>query len=308
MTSLTDVYGDGVGTVVDRRQRLFGMTVFGLGTALVVGAIPLATTDVGSLFGLDVIGARHVAGILAGLGVPAVFLGIFAVLPAKPVTRAAAAIGGSLALFGVGLFATAYPERWLANEPSFAIGTILVYAVGTLVTFWCLFVTVATVKIRNDPGGTAQLKLTDEGTIRVISDDTSETGGSGIGLFGREPDGDVPTQTGEQSGDETFQSRQERESTRTVTGDGPSEPTTAETSDRPGTPTTDGASAVTDPTAVEEDVITAIRQRGRPDEYCGNCSQFEYVRANGRLEPYCALHSELLDDMDACEQWTSNNR
>jgi hypothetical protein len=43
-----------------------------------------------------------------------------------------------------------------------------------------------------------------------------------------------------------------------------------------------------------------------PDEYCGNCEHFKYVRLDGKLVPYCGLHEDLMDDMDACEQWEPN--
>jgi hypothetical protein len=26
------------------------------------------------------------------------------------------------------------------------------------------------------------------------------------------------------------------------------------------------------------------------------------------MQPYCGLHDELMDDMDACEQWTPRSR
>jgi len=297
MTSLTDVYDKGAGRAVSARQRLFGMALFGTGTLLVIAAIALATTELGAVFDLDVIGSRHVAGVLAGFGIPAVLLGVFTVLPAKPLTRVTAGLGAVLSLFGVGLFVTAYPARWLSNEPSFAVATMLVYGLGVLVTFWCLFVAAATFKTRNDPGGTARIEVTDEGKIRVISAEQEYSGGSGIGLFGRDPDGNVPTQTGTESGDDTFGTEQfSSEQTETTTPNTQSE-----------TPATDGTSAVSNPDAVDEDIVTAIKQRGRPDEYCGNCNHFEYVRADGELAPYCGLHADVMQDMDACDDWDSNS-
>ncbi|MFC7059159.1 DUF7139 domain-containing protein [Halovenus salina] len=168
MTDLSEVY-EGGRTVVNPQQRLLGMTIFAVGAVLVVGAIPIATTDLSSWFGLDLYGARQAAGVLAGLGVPAVFVGIFVVLPASNTTRAATAIGASLTVFGVALFSYAYPSRWLSNDPQFALGTIALYLAGALVTFWCLFVAVATFKTRDDPGGTARVEITEEGKIRVIN-------------------------------------------------------------------------------------------------------------------------------------------
>src|SRR6056297_614449 len=104
MTSLTDVYEHGVGAVASRRRRYFGLALFGVGAVMVVAGIVLATTGVGEQFGLAVYEARELAGVLAGLGVPAAFLGSFALLPSSRRTQAAAVIGGSLAVFGVVLF------------------------------------------------------------------------------------------------------------------------------------------------------------------------------------------------------------
>jgi len=305
MTSLSEVYEGGVRTVVDRRQRWLGMALFAVGVTMVVAAITIATTDVSTWFGFDVIEARSSAGVLAGLGLPAAFVGIFAVLPAGGATRGAAAIGASLAAFGVVLFAYAYPERWLSNDPTFALATIAVYSAGTLLTFWCLFVAIATFKTRNDPGGTARIEITEEGNVRIINAgpataEPEETGSrpsipgfGSVGLFGSDPDGSVPTQT-----NATEQSRQSTP-----------EPDRRDDGIVMAEPTSDGGSAVADDGATDDvagvgaDVLEASQERGRPDEYCGNCAHFEYVRADGEIKPYCGYHRELMDDMDACERW-----
>jgi hypothetical protein len=46
------------------------------------------------------------------------------------------------------------------------------------------------------------------------------------------------------------------------------------------------------------------RPRQIGDTYCGNCQHFDYVRTDAGIQPYCGLHDELMDDMDACEEWT----
>jgi len=265
MTSLTDVYDGGAGSVVAPRQRRLGVGLFLLGAALVVAAIPVATTGLGDLLGLGTYDARLVAGLLAGVGLPAAFLGIFVVLPAPRTVRAAAAIGASIALFGVVLFAYAYPDRWLLGDPVPAVATVVVYSAGTLVTFWCLFVGLVTFKTRNDPGGTARLAVTEAGTVRVVSDDTGAGGVGGVGLVGH-PDGEAQTQTADPAGD---------------------------------------GGSVADP-AAEPEVTSAAARRGQPDRYCGNCEHFRYVRADGDLTPYCGLHDDLMEDMDACERWKAN--
>jgi hypothetical protein len=39
------------------------------------------------------------------------------------------------------------------------------------------------------------------------------------------------------------------------------------------------------------------------DRYCGSCAQFKYVRTDTGIQPYCAHHDELMDDMESCESW-----
>jgi len=275
MTSLSDVYEGGINTVANPRQRRLGMALFAVGAVMVVGSIPIATTDLSTLLELDIYAAREVAGVLAGLGIPAAFVGLFVVVPASDRTRAAAAVGASLAVLGVILFQQAYPYDWLANDPRIALLTTAVYTFGTLLTLWALFISVATFNRRIDPGGNARIAITEEGNVRVIS--SGPDGGAGsVGMFGRDPDGDVPTQTNATDGGTTPQ------------------------------PASDGSGAVENDALVDDEIFAATQQRGMPDEYCGNCDHFKYVRLDDDLVPYCGLHEDLLDDMDACEQWEEN--
>ena len=46
---------------------------------------------------------------------------------------------------------------------------------------------------------------------------------------------------------------------------------------------------------------------GPQDKYCGSCEHFDYVRTDDGLKPYCGLHDEVMDDMEACAEWTPNN-
>ena len=295
MTSLSEVYSGETGALANRRQRLFGTALFVAGAAMVGGAIALATTGLSTWLGFDVIGARRVAGILAGLGLPAAILGVFAVLPASDPTRITAVIGTSIAVVGVLLFSYVYPSNWLANNLAVALVTTAIYTLGALVLVWCLFVAVATFKTRNDPGGSARIRVTDEGKIRVVDTGRSVPGLGGIGLLGGDPDGDVPTQTGSTTDDVA---------TSDATDD-VAEPFGHSTTMPE--PTSDGGSAAVDDPAADEIVTAAAAERGRPDQYCGNCEHFEYVRADGDLAPYCTRHSELMEDMDACDQWEPNS-
>ena len=338
MTSLSEAYEEGARTVVDRRQRLSAGVLFAVGVALGAVAIGLTTTGLRSWAGLGVVEAREIAGVLAGLGLPAALVGIVVALPTSDETRAAAVIGSSLTAFGVLLFVYAYPSRWLANEPALAIATVGIYALGMLVTFWCLFVAVATFSDRNDPGGTARVEITDEGTVRLIGrDEESESepesgavpavpGLGGVGFLGRDPDGDVATQTNDGPAGEAGQAG----ATNRDSGDVPPQTggsqaagqarsattdhdTGGPSADRRGAaqrraagtgpePTSDGG-----PTVAQEPGVERIGSSGgQPDRYCGNCAFFEYAETGDGLDPYCRYHGEYMDDLDACEQWTTN--
>ncbi len=49
---------------------------------------------------------------------------------------------------------------------------------------------------------------------------------------------------------------------------------------------------------------TATARDGPGDTYCGNCAEFDYVRTDDGMRPYCGHYDELMDDMEACDQWT----
>lgn len=283
MASLTDVYQRRIGAVASRRRVLAGLALFAVGLGVVAFGVLLATTGIGTVFGLGVYGAREWAGILAGLGLPATFVGLFAILPTSRLTRATIAIGASLSVFAVALFTYAYPTQWPgapAADPLLSLMTLTLYFVGAITTGWCLFVSIATFKTRKSPGGAAEMRITEEGTVKLVEQaDTGVSGVGGIGLFGTDPDGEVPTQTGNSSGSSS--------TTRQAASDG-------------GSAT---RSSATDDDAFVESVST----RGQPDRYCGNCEQFNYVRTDDGLEPYCSHHGRYLEDMDACEEWASNS-
>lgn len=337
MTSLTDVYEGDVGSVAGRRRRLLGSALYLLGAVAVVGAIPVATAGgVQSLLGLEVFQARELAGVLAGLGLPAVFVGIFAVLPAGSTTRAAAAIGASLSVFGVALFVHAYPYNWMADSSGLAIGTTVVYSLGLLTTFWCMFLAVATFKLRSDPGGSARMEVTEEGTLRVVQTERSSSLPlGGIGLFGNDPEGDVATQTNREDGGTAEVTTQKDEgeilyqaddagSAGSAGSNGQAASSQSTTNGRSSrrrsstsegrsagsqpSPTGDGAGAVADPATADDEVVEAVNTRGQPDRYCGNCEHFEYVRADGELASYCGLRDDLMDDMEACDEWSPGHR
>ena len=340
MTSLTDVYEGEAGRVATRRQQLVGTGLCLAGGAGLVSAIALATTGVGTTLGLDAYAAREIAGVVAGVGLPAVVLGIFAVLPAGPRTRLAAVGGAGVAVVGVAAFQHIYPYNWLANAPLLALGASTVYFSGVLTTFWCLFAALATFKTRNDPGGTARMEVTEAGIIKLVEDSRSVPGLGGIGFFGRSPDGGVETQTNRRetpTGDGGAVQRAATDGSEVVGQSSPQATATDQRAASSAQQTDDGsqsrdrtvrrgpseheldptlaaagpeANATTDggtTTATGRDPITETAvHRGEPDSYCGNCRHFQYVMDGDDVTPYCSFHGETLDDMDACSAWVDN--
>jgi hypothetical protein len=290
MASLTEVYEGGNGASL--RRLYAGVALFGVGAVLLVAGIVTVATGVGSRFGLAGFEARRVAGILGGIGLPAVLLGTMAVLPrASRTVRAAAYGGAAVSLVGVYLFDGAYPSDWVggSGDTSMTLVVASVYFLGTLVMTWCLFVAVANFKTRNDPGGTVRLEIMKDGETRIVEVSNDRLRGKlgGIGMLGGTPDGDVDTQTNRGA------STDSRTTNRSSGGRGGSAAT---------------SQGVTDGGATTDDAEFLTPDSGEPtgDAYCGNCSHFQYVRSDGDIEPYCGYHGELMDDMDACGEWTSN--
>ena len=286
MASLTEVYEGHLRTVTTSRRFYAGASCFAVGAAMVVGSILVSTTAVGASLGLDRIGARMLAGTLAGVGLPATLLGVFAVLPSGRTTRAASVIGASVSLLGVALFRVAYPDQWFGAGDPLALVTVVVYFFGAMTTLSCLFAGLATFKTRNDPGGTARMEITETGNVRLVEDAEPAGGFGSVGFFGNDPQGDVQTQTNRED---------------PPTPDRSSESGGAEIIQSAAT--TDGGSATVDD-RTDAEFIQNASQRGRPDAYCGNCDHFEYVKVDEKITPYCGLHQELMEDMDACDQWT----
>ena len=281
MTSLGEVYnGESGRRPVSNRRLSVGIALFSAGVLLVVAGIVVATTDV--LGGLTLFEAREYGGVLAGVGVPAVFLGVLTVLPASRATRVTAVVGAAVAVLGVGLFTHAYPCRWSGatcnpNYANLTLPTVGLYFVGTVVTFWCLFVGVANFKTRNDPGGTVRMEVTRQGETKIVEVEKS-SGLGGVGFLGSTPDGNVETQT------------------RAPNGGSSSDGGTGVTADG-GATTDDITSPLDGPGGTAETTESG-------DVYCGNCGHFEYVRTGGGIKPYCGYHEETMDDMDACDDWT----
>jgi hypothetical protein len=298
MTSLAEVYEGHVGEEASPRQLYAGAGLFLGGSILVVAGIVIATTDVLTRDGMVPWQAWELAGLLAGLGLPAAILGIVAVLPAGREVRAAAVVGTSVCLLGVGLFAHAFPDNWIGNSPNLAPLVTGVYFLGAITTFWCLFTGVANFKTRNDPADTVKVELTRGGETRVVEVDRDAIDGDlegdgGVGLLGGAPDEYVATQTNDVE-DRTAGA------VRSAPGTGPSDPR----------PASDGGA--TEPGVRTPADDAEVMQAGpdpsdAADRYCGNCEQFQYVQTSRGMRPFCGLQDGVMDDMDACEEWTPNS-
>lgn len=277
MTSLGEVYErKRSGGHATPRRVFAGVVLFILGAIMLVVGLVIASTEVLSAWGVGRYESRRIAGVLGGLGLPAVFVGILAVLPASRRVRGAAAIGAAVAIVGVGLFWSVYPSQWLGAgvDRHYTFETATIYFFGTLVTFWCFFVAVVNFKTRNDPGGTVELEVTTAGETKIVEVDRNaiRSGLGGIGFFDSGPDPEPsPTPTVSDGGHETGSSvSSDDEGGVDVFKDEPSRPPSV-------------------------------------DRYCGNCTHFEYRGVDG-MEPYCGYHNESMSDMQACDQWSGNAR
>jgi len=305
MTSLGEVYHGDDRSGPSLRQIYAGASLFVVGIVLVVAGIVVATTDVLMNGGTTLYEVREYGGILAGLGVPAVFLGISAVLPAERSTRAAAGIGASVAVLGVALFAHAYPCRWSGANCApgmvdLTLPTAGVYFLGALTTFWCLFVGIANFKTRNDPGGTVTMEVTRQGETKVIEVDRSASRGSvGLGGSSSTPTATVGAGAPESDGGADADDIREVASVSTASGGPGSTGGTASG----GTATTAGSSD-SGGDEVWKSTAAADATTDAADRYCGNCEHFEYVRTERGIQPYCGFHEGVMADMDACEDWS----
>ncbi len=281
MASLSDVYERkrGGGGHASPRRVYLGVSLFLVGVLMALIGVVVASTEVLTAYDIGRFESRRIAGVLGGIGVPAVFIGILTVLPASDRIRGATAIGAGVALVGVALYWTVYPSQWLgANvDRHYTFETATIYTFGLLVVLWCFFVAVANFKTRNDPGGTVDLEIRTAGNAptMTISADSLRPGWSGIGFLGSSsPTPDAPVSDGGQYTTEL------------------SSPL-----DQPIPSTDEGV-----------DVISHHEPTRHPvDRYCGNCTHFDYVRDGGSIKPYCGHRQELMADMQPCDAWMANH-
>ncbi|MFO8116588.1 MAG: hypothetical protein R6U01_14725 [Halorubrum sp.] len=340
MTSLSEAYGGRGRSEVDPRRLYLGVGAFVAGTLLLVAGI-LVAAEVVLPSGYTSGAARRLGGILGGVGVPLLLLGVMTVLPADRNTRAAAVVGAGVMCLGVALFAYAYPYHWVGGPrpdlTDLTLPTAGLYFVGAATTMWSVFVGVANFKTRNDPGGTVTMEVTHKGETKIIEVGRDQVNGmGGVGLLGGTPDGEVETQTNrpESAGRRDAATGSGSPSTGGSQGNAGStagmHSSGAASGGRAGgsAGVSDGGETDTDirsplddagptggpsgPGATSRDRSgvdaspggTAAARDGPGDTYCGNCAHFDYARTDQGMQPYCGHHDELMDDMDACEEWT----
>jgi hypothetical protein len=162
MPSLDDAYGESRFEGRDPRRVYGGMAV------VVAGALVLFVAVVAVAIGGDKVAAKRWAGLLAGLGIPALLCGVVAVLPASTRARIGVVVGAALNVVGVALFWHAYPGQWTRTADSLAFETAMVYGLGGAIALWFVFTAVATAHIRNNPHGTVTLELVQQGSTRTV--------------------------------------------------------------------------------------------------------------------------------------------
>lgn len=160
MTSLDEVYNAPSETL--SRGTLAGATCLALGAIAVVVAMGLVWS------GGDSTTAKLNAGIAAGLGIPAMLLGIVVVLPASTRTRIGVTFGAMLTVAGVWLFQYAYPGRWTRTADPLAFETLFLYGIGCAIAVWFVFTAIARTRLRNNPQGTVSLEVVTQGETRTV--------------------------------------------------------------------------------------------------------------------------------------------
>jgi hypothetical protein len=157
MGSLTDAYDRRVGDGGGRSARggggesgdrtaagTGGRPYLGLGSLAVAsvllgGAVVLATSNTAAtVAGLSAIAAAELARVLAGLGLPLVFVGVLLIVPTARRADVLASVGAVITLFGVGAFLWAYPDHWLGDALDLTLPVASLYVVGLLFTFLAL--------------------------------------------------------------------------------------------------------------------------------------------------------------------------
>ena len=162
MPSLDEAYDRRWDRLRDPHRVGMGLVLAAAGGVAVLAAMVLVAVEPEST------GAKQSAGIAAGVGVPAMLLGVVVVLPASRRNRLGVLAGAGLTLVGVALFWFAYPDRWTRTADPLAFETLGVYAAGCVLGLWFVFSALASTRLRNVPRGTVELEVVREGQTRTV--------------------------------------------------------------------------------------------------------------------------------------------
>ncbi|QIO21222.1 hypothetical protein [Haloarcula sp. JP-L23] len=170
MESLGDAYsGDSRFAGRDPRRVYAGAALGVLGALAVVVAVLVVTTPLSTVLGVsDLRAAEKLAGTLGGLGIPAMFLSVVAVLPSSTREQVGVVLGTGLCLVGIGLFQRAYPHRWTTGAETMAFETTMAYFLGAGLAFWFVFTAMTSFRARNNPQGMVRLELTQQGESKTV--------------------------------------------------------------------------------------------------------------------------------------------
>jgi hypothetical protein len=163
MTSLGEAYDRNRYEGRDPRQVLGGSALLAAGGLALVAATLLVATAAGGATA-----PKLHAGVLAGLGIPALLLGVVVVLPASRRARLGVVSGALVDVAGVALFWEAYPARWAGAADSLAFETTMVYFVGGAIALWFLFSAIASFRRRNNPQGTVTMEVVRQGETQTV--------------------------------------------------------------------------------------------------------------------------------------------
>ncbi|MFC7072280.1 hypothetical protein ACFQJ7_05255 [Halovenus rubra] len=162
MTSLDEAYSQDWTGDRNPRRVVGGLALVGAGIVAVMIAMVLV-----GLQGDSTVAKRY-GGVIAGLGIPALLLGVVVVLPASNRTRLGVVFGTVIASTGVFLFWNVYPDRWTRTAEPLAFETTMLYGVGCVVALAFVFSAIASFRLRNNPQGTVRLEVVRQGETRTV--------------------------------------------------------------------------------------------------------------------------------------------